>query len=220
MMLIHQKLNLKFYLKNDYFNNHDIINVLVKILNEGFFEKKDRAYVNKNNTISSWAFDFRIPLLNSENTRILFPCISKYLSEIGETNIGLYGFGSFPFIGLSQYENIKRILLLRKEQKNYGFKQNIEGILPYDEHIIEAQDQKDFNFKYVNAEGNICSQYKKICIIDDICNTGNSMNNAEKILYRNNYIVSSYFSLVNYAWSQKNINIEKLHSIIEIHKIK
>ena len=219
MILIDQKLNLKFYLKNNFFHDEKVISVLKKIIDEGFFEEKDRHYISKKKEVPKWAFDCRLPLLNSDNTRILFPYISKYLSDLGHTTLALSGFGAFPFISLSQYHNIKQILLIRKEKKNYGFNQEIEGALPHDGHIIDYEDQKDFqNLAYVNAEGKLFSRYKKICVIDDICNTGYSMIEAANILYKNNYITSTYFSLFNYSWGQKKINTEKFHSIIEITK--
>lgn len=219
MILIHQKLNLNFYLKNSLCKNKEIINVLKKIIDEGFFEETKRHYLRKNTEIGTWAFDCRIPLLNSNNTRILFPYISQYLSDLGHTTLGLRGFGAFPFTSLSQYNNIQKIILIRKEQKSYGFQQEIEGALPHDIQLIDYKDQNDFqNLAYVGEQGKLFSKYKKICIIDDICNTGNSMMEAEHILYKNNYVTSMYFCLFNYSWGIKKIKTEKLDYLIEVIK--
>jgi orotate phosphoribosyltransferase len=218
-MLLSQKGNINFYLSNDFFKNEEIVSILKKIIDEGFFLKKDRLYFN-NNKYSSWACDFRIPLLNSSHTRILFPYIAKYISNLNHTIIGLKGHGAFPFIGLSQYSNINKVLLIRENKKSYGFQQEIEGAeIAHNGQIIDFEDKKNFNdLVYINAEGQFFSPYKKLCLIDDICNTGNSMLKAKNILYNNNYTVTNYFSLFNYKWGNKKINENQFHYIIEVYK--
>jgi len=189
MDLLLSKTYIKIYLKNNFFNNHK--ELLKEIVNEAFFTYKDKNHFRQDGFLNNWAFDFRLPLLNSVYSKPLFQIMADYLSSLNYETIALKGVGAMPFISLNQYAKINNIIILRDSPKSYGFKQQIEGTF---------------------------DKNKPICIIDDIINSGNNVVSATEILNKNNAIVSKYFCLADFKWGVKKININLVDSILEIEK--
>lgn len=194
MKLITQKNHLKIYLKNNYFDTPDLRNSLLEIINKAFITVDKKPHYDKHGGLNAWAFDFRIPLLNSALTKNLFPYISQYLSELGYDTIGLSGFGSYPFISLSQYYNIKNVLIARGEPKINGFKNEIEG-------IDKENLKKD-----------------PICLVDDLIHTGRGIQTANSIFIKNNINVNKYFCIANFTWANKAIDSNLIDAILEVHQ--
>jgi hypothetical protein len=190
MLKLTQKNNLKIFLKNTFFE--DSKDLLKEIIDRAFFTVHQRAHFRKNNDINSWAFDFRIPLLESDLNKSLFSKMSEYLSSSGYQTLALKGIGAMPFISLNQHSNIKNILIIRDTPKTYGFRQEIEG--------------------------KITNKIDPICVLDDIINSGNNILQASNILKKHEFNIGKYFSLVNFKWGKKKINIELIDSILEIDR--
>jgi hypothetical protein len=189
MDLLLNKAYIKVYLKNNFFNKHK--DLLKEIVNEAFFTRKDKNHFRRNGSLNNWAFDFRLPLLNSIYNRPLFEIIAEYLSSLNYETIALKGVGAMPFISLNQYAKINNIIVLRDSPKSYGFRHQIEGGF---------------------------DQNKPICIIDDIINSGNNVLSAAEILNKNNATANKYFCLADFKWGAKKININLIDSILEIQK--
>jgi orotate phosphoribosyltransferase len=104
------------------------------------------------------------------------------------------GFGALPFISLSQYGNIKKIYIAREQKKTHGFRQEIEGV------------------------ENTTPTSKNICLIDDIINSGGSLQKTHHTFSNYGINVDKYLCLVNFTWKEKKINPNLLDAILEVHK--
>jgi adenine/guanine phosphoribosyltransferase-like PRPP-binding protein len=59
---------------------------------------------------------------------------------------------------------------------------------------------------------------KPICIIDDLINSGGSLQKAYDVFASNNIEVNKYLSLINFGWGDKKINADLIDPILEVYK--
>jgi len=174
-------------------------------LNNPFFQREEFVFLFKEIINESfftrdtrqsgelnWAFDLRRIFTQSKYTKKIFPVLAIYLNKLGYSNFAVRGFGAFPFIGLINYQNIDSYLLVRNERKKYAFKEHIEG-----EPLCKS---------------------KRLIILEDLINTGGSVQRTKDILNESGYKPDSVFSFINFNDREKVCKNLKIYSAIELYK--
>lgn len=159
---------------NEIFDQHNFSRVAKQIHKEAFFLSKDREYFEKDGSVANWAMDCRHPLSKSTISRYVCERISNYLDRSSYRTLAVSGFGGFLLgSGIIQYGSHKNLLLIRDKKKQYGYKNIVEGNAPKNE---------------------------KVCVIDDLLSSGDSMNKAVNILRKEGYEVDRGLAVFKHSW--------------------
>ena len=147
----------------------------------------------KNNQISPFYINLRILISNPETLSILAELVyKKFIKPIYLERKEVLSICGLPYAGipLASFISCKYnipLLLLRKEKKNYGTKQMIEGIT---------------------------EETNKVILIDDIITSGTSIN--ESLVFFNEFEIINIITVIDREQSKNIENYNSLFTISEV----
>ena len=172
----------------------DVDLLLLQLYEQSLFQAAEKQHFRRNGKLDTWALDLRVSLSRSEFLQPISLKMLEALEKNDVTQILGKGYGSFFLVGgiVSSGTGI-RAGLLRESQKEYGFKQQIEGSLDKESPLF---------------------------IIDDILSSGRTAANIADRLLKEGYKPIGIMTVFQYGWrnaiqrlSQYNFMIQSLATL-------
>ena len=154
-----------------------------KLYQSAMVRRNDEPITDPNGEPIRWLLDSRVPLLDAEFFSTVGQVVAHRLAQKGYVQIAGLGYGAYPFVCaiLSAKEKGFKGGFIRENRKNYGRQRLVEGPLNKDLPLV---------------------------LVDDVLNSGKTIENAIHILQKEGFKVEGVFTLFCFTWGKGKERLE------------